>query len=303
MRRLAVASLLTASLAAAVAAQPRRVLAIGDIHGAIDEFTAILQAAGLIDQSRRWSGGRATLIQTGDYTDRGAGVRAVLELLMSLESQAAKAGGRVVILLGNHEVMNLIGEQRDVTNEIYASFADEGSEARRERAWSQYEQLSAARAKVRPVVPDVYAMTRDHWIAEHPLGWLEYREAFLPKGRYGKWLREKPVMAQVDGTLFMHAGPDQAGADLDLDAIESRVEQELAMFDRFAERAVSARLALPFFDLNELLQVAAGEIRAVNAVMATAKETGEAPDLRGFDIEFLKLAAEVIKIADWHLLK
>lgn len=304
MRRL-LASAAVAALTLGVVsfAQPRRVVAIGDVHGAIDEFVAILQSAGLIDQARRWSGGQATFVQTGDYTDRGAGVRSVLDLLMALESQAAKGGGRAITLLGNHEVMNLVGEQRDVTAAIYATFADAESESRRERAWGQYEQLSAARAKARPVVPDVYAMTREHWMEEHPTGWLEYREAFLPKGRYGKWLREKTVSVRVDGTLFMHAGPDPAGPDLDVDAIETRVKQEIAMFDRFVDRAVSAKLALPFFDLNELLQVAAGEIRAVNAVMAAAKESGEAPDLRGFDIEFLKLAAEVIKIADWHLLK
>jgi hypothetical protein len=284
------------------AQQPRRVVAIGDIHGATDEFVAIMQAANLMDASRRWSGGAATFIQTGDFTDRGAGVRAVMELMMTLESQADKAGGRVITLLGNHEVMNLVGEQRDVTPGIYATFADAESEARRERAWAQYSDLAAARAKARAVVPDVYAMTKEHWMAEHPPGWLEYRETFLPRGRYGKWLRGKRVSARVNGTLFMHAGPDPLGASLEIDAIETRVRQEIAMFDRFVDRAVSAKLALPFFDLNELVQVAAGEIRAVNAVMAAAKEAGEAPDLRAFDIEFVKLAAEVIKIAEWHLL-
>jgi hypothetical protein len=290
-------------LGAAPAAQPARVVAIGDIHGAIDEFVAIMQAANLLDAARRWSGGKATFVQTGDYTDRGAGVRPVLDLLMALEPQAQKAGGRAIVLLGNHEVMNLVGEQRDVTADIYATFADADSEVRRERAWAQYADLAAARARARAIVPDVYAQTREHWMAEHPLGWLEYREAFLPKGRYGKWLRDKRVAARVNSTLYMHAGPDPAGPDQDVDAIETQVRREIAQMDRFVERAVAAKLALPFFDLTELLEVAAGEIRAVNAVMATAKEAGEAPDLRGFDIEFLKQAADIVRIAEWHVLK
>ena len=62
-----------------VSAQPRRIVAIGDIHGAIDEFKGIMQAAGLLDASQRWIGGNATFVQTGDYTDRGAGVRAVMD--------------------------------------------------------------------------------------------------------------------------------------------------------------------------------------------------------------------------------
>ena len=72
--------------------------------------------------------------------------------------------------------------------------------------------------------------------------------------------------------------------------------------DRFPERAVAAKLALPFFTLQEMLEVGAGEIRAVNAAMAASKETGEPPDLRGFDVEFVKQAADMLSIAEWHVL-
>ena len=54
-----------------------RIVAIGDIHGEIDGFKSILKAAGLTDATGRGSGGRTQLIQTGDYTDRGTGTRAV----------------------------------------------------------------------------------------------------------------------------------------------------------------------------------------------------------------------------------
>src|SRR5689334_18843727 len=105
-----------------------RVIAVGDIHGAIAEFKSILRTVRLADDEGRWSGGRAVLIQTGDYMDRGAGTRAVLDLLMALEQQAKDAGGRALPLLGNHEVMNLIGDTRDATPEIFATFADAQSE-------------------------------------------------------------------------------------------------------------------------------------------------------------------------------
>src|SRR5687768_13000655 len=83
-----------------------RIVAVGDVHGAADSFVAILQTAGLVDANRNWVGGRSVLVQTGDVTDRGAGTKAALDLLMSLEKQASKSGGRVHYLLGNHEVMN-----------------------------------------------------------------------------------------------------------------------------------------------------------------------------------------------------
>src|SRR6476661_5064826 len=76
---------------------PSRVVAIGDVHGAGDAFVGILQAANLIDADRKWSGGTATFVQTGDYLDRGGAVRQILDLLMILEDQAKSAGGRVEV--------------------------------------------------------------------------------------------------------------------------------------------------------------------------------------------------------------
>src|SRR5687767_13511282 len=79
----------------AATVEAARIIAIGDVHGAAESFAAILKKAGLIDGQQRWAGGKAVLVQTGDMSDRGKGMRAALDLLMSLEDQARKAGGRV----------------------------------------------------------------------------------------------------------------------------------------------------------------------------------------------------------------
>src|SRR5690242_1692009 len=80
-------------------------VAIGDVHGDFDDFCSILQRVGLIDAQRHWAGGNATLLQLGDLIDRGPKPREVLDLVLSLDEQSAKAGGHVVALLGNHEMM------------------------------------------------------------------------------------------------------------------------------------------------------------------------------------------------------
>ena len=80
-------ALLLASTAAGPA--PTRVVAVGDVHGAYDEFTAILQSVGLIDSRRTWTGGAATLVQTGDVVDRGARTRECLDLLMDAPAPGA----------------------------------------------------------------------------------------------------------------------------------------------------------------------------------------------------------------------
>jgi hypothetical protein len=122
---------LTFSAPVLTAQTEQRIVAIGDIHGAYDEFVSILAHAKLIDHAQNWTGGRTTLVQTGDFTDRGAKVRQVLDLLMRLERDARRTGGRVIVLAGNHEVLNMLGDLRYVTPEIAATFADAKSESRR----------------------------------------------------------------------------------------------------------------------------------------------------------------------------
>lgn len=283
-------------------AQPgTRIVAIGDIHGAYEEFVRILTRTGLIDAQQRWAGGRTTLVQTGDYTDRGAGVRQVFDLLMALEDGARRGQGETVILLGNHEVMNIIGDTRDVTPEIVGFFADGKSESRREQAWKQYDELVAARAKVRPTLPPAYRQTREAWMAAHPPGWLEYREALGPRGKYGRWLRTKPIAAAIDGTIFMHAGisPDRPAT---VDEVNQKARQEMAAYETYLSHLVEAKLALPFFTLNEVIEVSASELEAAGRVMEAAKAKGEAPDLSGFNVPVLREAIEILKIGEWSLL-
>src|SRR5947209_2122870 len=68
-------------------------LAIGDVHGDYEDFCAILQRVQIIDEQRYWTGGNATFVQLGDVIDRGPKPRDVLDLMLSLDEQSAKAGG------------------------------------------------------------------------------------------------------------------------------------------------------------------------------------------------------------------
>src|SRR5215468_9725304 len=126
--------ILSMALSIGAPAATERVVAIADIHGDMDAFVGILQRAQLIDPSRRWSGGRATLVQTGDFLDRGPKAREVMDLLMSLPKEAPRQGGRVIVLMGNHEAMNIYGDLRYVTNNDYASFANDGPDARKRKS-------------------------------------------------------------------------------------------------------------------------------------------------------------------------
>jgi hypothetical protein len=91
-----------------------RIVAVGDIHGDCDAFVAVLQAATVIDDDRNWIAGKTHLVQLGDVLDRAPDSKGAMDLLMKLEGQAVKAGGRVHALIGNHEAMVLAGDWRFV---------------------------------------------------------------------------------------------------------------------------------------------------------------------------------------------
>jgi Calcineurin-like phosphoesterase len=250
----------TAPSASRPEAAEGRIVAIADVHGAGGAFVRILQRTGLIDERQRWIGGTAILVQTGDLLDRGADVKPVFDLLMALEPQAASAGGRVQVLLGNHEGMNMLGETRDASVEAFRTFADDKSESRREQGFQAARKISKGAA-----------LEKDAWMAAHPPGYVEYRDAFAPNARYGKWLRTKPVVAEIDGTVFMHGGINPASAPDSLDAINKRARQELSDWDRGLKWLIQHDLALPFSTLQEAVEAANAEY---SRLAARAKKEG-----------------------------
>ena len=204
-----------------------RVVAIADVHGAYDRFVTILRAAGLIDGRQRWSGGRAVFVQTGDVLDRGPDSRRALDLLRRMEGEASRAGGRVYALLGNHEVMRMMGDWRYVSAGEYAAFRSADSEDLRERYYRTVLPDAAARAKASRQAFDEAAF-RKSFLDQTPLGWVEMKIAFGPKGEYGRWLREHDTMIAINGTVFVHGGISRAVATMGCATVNATVRSELA---------------------------------------------------------------------------
>ena len=234
-----------------------RVIAVGDVHGDLDRFTAILGSAGLIDTSGQWIGGKATLVQLGDLVDRGPKSRAVLDFVMALEKDAPKRGGTVLLNLGNHEVMNMMGDLAYVTAQDYASFADSRSEQRRKAAFQDYARLELRKGR---------QAQEDSWMQAHPPGFVEQREAFGPAGKYGKWLRGLPVASKVGDSVFLHGGLNPGLGIKNVELINSGVKTELQTFDRITRYMIDKGLALPFFTVLEFLSAADEEVQKTKPV-------------------------------------
>ncbi len=266
------------------AAPPARIVAVGDVHGAADAFVSILQKASLIDAQKRWTGGTSILVQTGDLLDRGPGVRQILDLLIALEPQAAAAGGRVQALMGNHEVMNIIGETRDVAPELYQQFADAKSEQKREEGFQAASKLNGGSS-----------IDKAEWMTAHPLGYIEYREALAANAPYGKWLRSKPIIADIGDTIFMHGGITLEFTTDSVDNINKRVRRELTEFEDGFRWLQQHDLAAPFSTLSEIAKAAQNEWVKLDAKRKRDSLTDE-------DINEAKLLVPILKIDSSALL-
>lgn len=270
--RLALCLLLAAGGAAAETWRypaQERVVAVGDVHGAYDTLVKSLQAAALLDDAQHWRGGGAHLVSVGDLLDRGADSRKVLDLLMRLEGEAAAAGGRVHVLLGNHEVMNLGGELRDAAAGEFAAFAGEESAEERTQAFAAWRARQPAGGDE--------AVQRQAFDAKFPPGWFAHRRAFAADGRYGAWLLQRPVAIAIGDTVFMHGGPSPALAGYDLERLNREFSAQLRAY--LADVVALEAAGWIGFDVPGETRVGAVEARLAAATGATdAAATAPAAD-------------------------
>jgi hypothetical protein len=213
-----------------------RVVVFGDVHGAYDALVELLRSTGVVGADLRWTAGSVHVVSLGDLLDRGPDVREVLELIMRLQQEARAAGGRLHVVLGNHELMNLIGDWRYVAAEEYATFAPDERVETRAAAYAAFE-LTAEGGDP--------AATRARFERAFPPGYFARQAAFAPTGRYGAWLLTLPTIVVVNDTAYVHGGLPSlvAEAGLELNTrVRMKLERYLALRDQLAEGDVLSSL-------------------------------------------------------------
>lgn len=88
------------------------IMVVGDVHGEFDTMRKLLIANKVIDKSDRWLFGKNHLVFVGDIFDRGDKVTEALHFIRRISRKALKQGGKVHLILGNHEVMVLMNDSR-----------------------------------------------------------------------------------------------------------------------------------------------------------------------------------------------
>lgn len=187
-----------------------RIVVIGDLHGAYENFVKILKQTDLVDEQLHWIGGKTHLVQIGDILDRGDRARDIFDLLIKLEESAKNDGGYVHVLIGNHEEGNLADLAFEGADNIspkqFVSFLSEGYIKKQERKFRRLE--SSKREGSLPL----------------DLDFTQYWEQDIEKGRknknhvgrrsyfrnlnrrYGRWILSHNLVLKINDIIFVHAG-------------------------------------------------------------------------------------------------
>ncbi len=156
----------------------QRIYAVGDIHGAFSQMADTLEALKVAQRDSqkefrlKWTGKDSLLIFCGDLCDRGTDSKQVYDAVMDLQTQAETENGKVIVVLGNHEVMMLNGQVEE---------------------WAK--TLTSHKKQH-------YQNTLDSFTKDG----LDYHQAISETGVYGRWIRNLPLFVIVNGFMFVHGG-------------------------------------------------------------------------------------------------
>lgn len=250
-----------------------RVVAMSDPHGAFDSMVQTLANAGVVDAEGNWAGGKTHLVVTGDLLDRGPDSRKIMDLVMHLEQQAPASGGMVHLTLGNHEVMNLVGDLRYVAPEEFAAFAAEESAEERER-W--FQALRSAREQAEGEVDD--AALRQEFDRDRPPGFYGHRAAFSSHGKYGSWLMQKPLMVVINDTAYVHGGMPELVGELGLERLNRELRAQVVDYVEALETLYEEGFIDPAVNFYEQASAAEHIAAAEPAAAALSPDTIAALD-------------------------
>lgn len=203
-----------------------KIVAVGDLHGDYEQYVRILKANDLVDDKLKWTGGKVHFVQLGDVTDRGPDSLKIIRHLMKLEKQAKRAGGRVHVLIGNHEAMNIRTDLRYVHPGEYSVLVTRRSPK------NQSDYLELVYKSMLANEPEI-ADARDETLAKlatnFPLGYVEHRRLWEAGQELARWYAKKNTVIQINDTIFLHGGLDPHVETLpDFDEINDTISDELS---------------------------------------------------------------------------
>ena len=204
-----------------------RVVAIGDMHGDLDNAQAALMLAGAIDETGAWIGGdQLAIVQVGDLIDRGLDNRPLMDYMRQLAAEAEAAGGAIHSLLGNPETQNV---REDQAMNYLAAYAHAETLAQFDDI--EWDEAYIAQIEAKYGIPDPedfeYLTYTEQELQTTPDEWKGHLTAYHPGGPYAEYFAERDVILILQRTLYVHGGVLPWHVEYGIDNINSDVRQWL----------------------------------------------------------------------------
>jgi hypothetical protein len=177
---------------------PARIVAIGDLHADIGVTRRAFRLAGATNANDEWIGRNLTIVQLGDIIGRSDDERQVLDFIFAIRRKAEAAGGKVHVLIGNHEVMGGRLDNQAVGRNPFPGYVG-------------IPGLNLNDPRLRFLLPNERARGA----------------ALMPGGHYAKQLAEFPAVLRIGGTVFAHGGVVPRWARYGIDKINEEIRQWL----------------------------------------------------------------------------
>jgi hypothetical protein len=218
-----------------------KIVAVGDIHGDYKAFIKILKGTGLIDNKLNWTGGKTHLVQIGDVLDRGEYAKEIFDLSMRLEKEAEEAGGKIHMLIGNHEELNITGlifNREEFNTRQFVSFLPDGYREKQVKKFRKTLGNNPTKKKgldasldsdLMPFWENMFNEVKTQ--GRHPA-----RRAYIENFNkiYGKWILKHNAVIKINNIILVHGGISERFSKWGLKKINNRLRVELEDLRRAA---------------------------------------------------------------------
>ncbi len=205
-----------------------KVVVVGNAFSDYDDFVRILASHDLLDHNNNWIAEDAHLVQTGNIYPRSSDWKKlnniqfeherIARLLLKLDQQARKQGGRVHSLQGMIDVAFLRWRIDTVPQNVQTLWATDDSEEKQQALAERWDDdLKVKNAHYGESTQKRLKRDHDNYMtAFYKPGSVEVLErcgrydaatdSYILDSEFAKWMRNRNVAVKINNVLYSHSG-------------------------------------------------------------------------------------------------
>jgi len=199
------------------------VVCVAMSQGWTDRLVKLLQQVEVVDDDANWIGGDTHLVYLGNLMGYGDSNLESLHLLHKLSKQAEEAGGRVHMLMGSTDFVNLRYMLSTMPASSYEHLARVDSQARLdERLGRMLEELwefnSDREVELRKQLRRNYER---FFNTAHKPGAMEFMDEYAPGTELGDWFRSMNTVISINNIMYVAGGIHPYYADVPFERLNA----------------------------------------------------------------------------------